>query len=299
MVMDAANVLSEEEDAQLRRDLMHSYTSYLHTLLTDAGLNPELCSFQFELPYIYYLKDGDVVNQEEGAKPMAFDIPTFTITEFKFVMKNYGNTVNESTYFHKNFRTQTKDDLLTLPLFLEMCSSRYFLVSARLDEIGSQIGHQTILLFDKEKKECIVIEPQLHMPHVIDLYQKLFKRLDIVGYTIVEPPDLCVQAVAKDRNCMFWSLLLVTRYLQGKFTSIKDVHKTILSEHPTTEDLKKHVDTFKYDLHKKGKDLELPKGGKRWGISMANRNRRRTHQRRPRKTNSRNLKSARRTRRRV
>jgi hypothetical protein len=301
MVMEAVKVLSEEEEEQLRDDFMRNYLTYLHKLLTDAGETPELCAFQLDLPYVYYLKDGRVVNAGDDTEIMPINIPAFTVDEFKFVMNKYGHTIEESLYLHKKFREQTKEILFTLPLFLEMCSSRYFLVSARLDEVGNPVGHQTILLFDKEKKECIAIEPQIRMQHVVDLYKKLLIRLEIPGYTIIEPPDECVQSISKDRNCMFWSLLIVTKYLEGNFATIKDVNKEIISKYPNQDDLKKYIEAFKYDVYEKGKVLQLPKGGRKWAASTGNRNRNRSkrHPLRQRKSKSKSLKSARRTRRRV
>lgn len=319
-----AAVLSEEEELELRTHLMTEYTRYLYSLLKDAGQFPEFCASEVYMPYVYFLKDGIAVNKDvEGSRMMPFMNAVFTPDEFADAMGRYGIDVylNEVT-MPTPFVIQSADVVLSLALNLDLCQSRYFVVSVRILEIGNPQSHQTILLFDKEKKECIAIEPHISSPYVMQLYKFFLERVGLTEYTLIEPPEVCVQAVAKDKNCMFWSLILITRYLEENFPTINAVHKAIMDTHPTDKELKIYVDAFKYDLHKKAKAVKVPNvpspgapvyaGGKKtkgtrnntkgdkWASSMGSRRKSHKHHlRHLRKSKSRHSRNARRTRRRA
>lgn len=290
-------ILMEEEE--IRSRLQFLYKTYLDNVIGDET---GMCSNEIYLPYRMYVNDQkQIVNPGEGADLFQIPRAIITLDEFQSVFKTTGYTLTQDIHIAKGFRDQTKEDVALITSFLELCEKPHFLLSIRIVAIGSKVGHQTILVFDKTKKECIVIEPQVRMERVMTIYTDLLNRLGLTEYNLIEPSEQCVQAVAKDKNCMFWSLLLVTKYIQGSFPSIDAVSKSILADHPTPESLKTYIDQFKAELYKNEFAPGLSKGAKRqWASSTANRSkkrRKRTH--RLPKNKSKSLKSARHTQRRV
>lgn len=296
-------VLTEEEEIKVEKDIYERYRIYLDKIIGDESGS---CSEQIYVPYIMFVKDGQIVGQPgEGARTFQLPKAVLTLDEFRSVFRKF--PMSNDVYIVQGFKNQTKESVALLDSMIKhLCENRYFLLSVRLVVIGSKVSHQTILAFDAEKKVCIVIEPKLRVQSVVQLYQNLLERLKLTEFTLVEPPDTCVQAIAEDKNCMYWSLLLAARYLKGDATSIKDVSDSILKETGGKEGLKKYVNTFKRYLYESIRQNEIPlseslKAGKRWATSMVNRSRRRHRRRlhRQRKTNSRSSRNARRTRRRM
>jgi hypothetical protein len=298
-----AKVLSPEEDQQLRGRVTQEYMAYLNSLL---GPDVTSCSGQIFIPYGLFIQGDTAVDQSLGEtlgemKPAVIPDLLLTVEDVEKYLEDLG-ILFMATEISESFRNQKSTILDSISNSLNTCTKRYFLLSTRIVLIGNYVGHQTILLFDREKKECVIIEPKFPIRSVVKLYKQLLERLGKgKEYTLIEPNDQCVQAIAKDRNCMYWSLLLVTKYIQGSFPTIDAVSRSILAQKPTADDLRKMIETFKYKLfHKNGPSASIAKGGKRWATSMANRSRRR-HLRRHRqpKTSSRSLRNARRTRRRM
>ena len=294
-------VLTPEEDQQLRDKVTQKYEVYLKRLL---GEDVTSCSSQIVIPFALYIQDGlAAVDESVGeTTPTVLSDLLLTLDEVRTYVENLGIPLM-ATEISKGFQEQKSTVLDSVSNSLNACTKRYFILSTRIVPIGSYAGHQTILLFDREKKECVIIEPKFPLKSVVKLYKQLLERLGKdKEYTLVEPSEQCVQAIAKDRNCMYWSLLLVTKYIQGSFPTMDAVSKAIFAEKPTVESLRKMIETFKYELfHKNGPSSPLVKAGKRWATSMANRSRRRHRHRlyRQRKTNSRSSRNARRTRRRM
>lgn len=292
-------VLTPEEDQQLRDKVTQKYEVYLNKLL---GEDVTSCSGQIVIPFAVYIQDGLAAVDESmgGTTPAVLTDLLLTVDEVRTYVENLGIPLM-ATEISKSFQEQKTTVLDSVSKSLNACTKRYFILSARIVPIGNYVGHQTILLFDREKKECVIIEPKFPLKSVVNLYKQLLERLGKdKEYALVEPSEQCVQTIAKDRNCMYWSLLLVTKYIQGSFPTIDAVSRTIFAGKPSAESLRAMIETFKYELfHKNGPSSPLAKGGKRWATSMANRSRRRHRRHRQRKTNSRSLKSARRTHRRA
>jgi len=302
LVKLAPKVLTPEEDQQLRKRVTQEYLLYLNNVL---GQDVSSCSSQIFIPYGIYVDEesGFIVNETgllNTPIPAALTDLFLTVEDIVTYVKGLGG-VFMATEISEGFQKQEATILGSVSESLKACQKRYFILSTRLVVIGTRVGHQTILLFDKQKKQCIIIEPKFPLKSVVKLYKQLLERIDGgKEYTLVEPCSQCVQAVAKDRNCMYWCLLLVTKYIQGSFPNIDAVSKAIMAEKPTAESLRKMIETFKYELfHKNGPSSSLVKGGKPWATSMANRSRRRHPRHRQRKTNSRSSRNARRTRRRA
>ena len=317
--------LKLEEDTLLRRQTIRLFSSYLVELLGGSD-SARLCTGTVYIPYLVFRKGTTYTNQNPSdTSIITSSLSSFimNMTEFDSVVAKTGRT-SEVTKVFAEFRNQTID---FLGLTLEECKKRFFVMSAILIPLGSLEGHQTIMLFDKEKGECLLVDPQTEPGQVnnslLKLYKSLLERLGASHYKIVQQQEQCVQAVAKDNNCMFWSLLLIAKYMQGGFASIDSVSTFILKQNPTPEALKVYIEGFKSRLFKQASVIpELlppvappsrgegvqPGGmktnsrrrkanGWKWAASMGNRSLRRV--RRLRKNNSKSWKSARRTRRRV
>jgi hypothetical protein len=323
--------LTETEEKEIRRRLTETYTYYINNLLGD---DKEFCSQQIAIPYVAYAKKGSktFVNKDSDTTSIPIQFLALTLDEFKRTIARAGISM-EASVVPKLFASQREDDIDLVGAFLDGCEKRFFVLSVRIVPIGYTVGHQTILVFDTEKKECIIVEPQIQLKSVTVLYSKLLVRLGKSEYTLKDSPEQCVQAVANDRNCMFWSLFLLTKYIQGDGASIDEISKKTLAENPTPEALKSVIDTFKYELYhtpgmkyepdesellppitvpspgapvlpggKKTKSISSKVGGSQWGIFTGNQRRRRRTRRRlhqARKSKSKSSKSARHTRKRA
>jgi len=308
--------LTEAQEKELRRRLTETYANYINDLLGDSK---EFCSQQIAIPYLMYVKKGSktVANKSSDTSAELIQFLAVTLDEFKQAVAEKGFSM-EATIVPQLFASQTPEDVDAVAAFLEGCEKRFFVISVRIVPIGYNVGHQTLLVFNKERKKCIVVEPQLVLENVVGLYSQLLARLGL-EYEVEKPLEQCVQAVAKDRNCMFWSLLLLTRYIKDNATSLDEVSKKILAENPTPEALKRVIDVFKHELYhtqgalppvtvpspgapvlvggKKTKLMRSKVGAIKWASSTESRSHKRTRRlRRVQKSKSRSSKSARRTR---
>lgn len=311
--------LTREEEQDLKSQLLYQYTDFLNKIIDDTS---EFCGQQIAIPYIYFAKEGKLVNKTEGATQYAITVPLFTMADLNLFIAKTGMTMEKSITIPRMFKNQSKEDVSTTTLFLEQCEKRYFTLSVRIVPLGDAISHQTLLLFDKDQKRCIVVEPETYVSNISRLYSNLLQRLELNEYTLIEPAEQCVQAVADDKNCMYWSLYLLTRYIREGASNIDEISKKTLAENQTPEALKVVINNFKRELYrgtlppvqvpsqgapvvpggKKTENMSSKVGRNQWVTSTGSRSHKRTRRlrrRHPQKNRSKSSKNARHTRKRV
>ena len=328
--------LTPEEDKLLRRQTKKLFINYLVELLGGDD-DSYLCTGGLYIPYAVFKRGTVYTNQNPNDPSIATRLLTnliLTMDEFDNYLKGNKET-SEVTEIADSFLKQNEDTVEILNTTLDECKKRFFILSVALIPIGSLSGHQTVIIFDKEKKKCIAIDPEGYIRTFRTLCELLLERMAKSDYELVEQREQCVQAVAKDNNCMFWSLLLVANYMQGIFTSIDQVSASILKENPPPEELKVYVEGFKSRLFrqktmssevippaprpfltvlppsrgapvlvggKKTKGTRTNAKGGKWVASTESRSHRRSRRllrRHPQKSRSRHSRNARRTQRRV
>ena len=174
-------------------------------------------------------------------------------------------------------------------------------------------GHANILYFRKSDKTIFWIEPQISGTHqyteyVLPFVDAIKKRLNIVDYKTIHPEGTCIQAVAKDKNCVFWSFLLYLLILRGEAKTAEEATKMILQKFPTPELLRNYIEKMKSGLYKQYKESKTDPSvaGKRhspWVLSTVSqrqsRHRKTRRKHRPSKSRSKHLKSVKRTQKRA
>lgn len=184
-------------------------------------------------------------------------------------------------------------------------------VSTGADAAGQVTGHQNALYIRKSDKKVFWIEPQ-HSESTGSLEEEvrpfideIIKQLGIADYTLVVPEETCVQAVAEDNNCVFWSMLLYQLIMEGKADTTGQASKIVLGRFKTPEELRTFVEQLKstwyYHVFQK---TDVPTAGKRkspWvpsteSLARSRSSRRTTRRRQTSKSKSRRLTSARHTR---
>ena len=168
-------------------------------------------------------------------------------------------------------------------------------------------GHQNAMFIDSTAKKVFWIEPQFSeeiksftdrvRQHVVGL----MKRLKIEDYTLVVPEDTCIQIVAEDKNCVFWSIILFELIVYGQATDTNDATKKILKMYPTKEKLRDFIENIKSRMYRAIRGKTNSFGGKKrlssWGPYTENLNlhRRTRRYRQLYKTKSRYSRNAKRT----
>jgi len=286
--------LTPEEDRLLRQQTMRLFESYLVELL---GGNDEsmLCVGTIYLPYVAFLKKNTFVNNGMGGDLKYIPKLLLTKNEFTTSISAIG-AQSEATEIQDGFIRQTKETIDFLVVTMDNCEKRFFILSTILIPIGDRQGHQSILLFDNEQRVCISLDPEASVPDIVKLYTQLLKRLNRSDYRLIVQQEQCIQALVKDNNCMFWSLFLISKYIKGSYKTIDEISKDVIAN---TADLPSLIETFKQQLYRQKRISDKQGGKHQWEtFSLGNRKQQR-RQRRLRKTNSRNLKRGRHTRRRV
>lgn len=189
------------------------------------------------------------------------------------------------------------------------CDTFVILLTILVD-VQDTIGHANILYIRKEDAKIFWIEPQYsteghpYEEFLLPFIDAIQARLGIQSYTRIQPQGTCIQAVARDQNCVFWSLLLYVMVLTKQAETTEEATKIILARFKPGDELRNFIDSAKstmYDNYIKAK-TETSTAGKRrrqWVLSTENQSlprKTRRLRRRPSKTKSRRSKSARRMR---
>jgi hypothetical protein len=271
--------LTAEEDIQLKRYMAFMYTSVINIQLKFVGLAP--CSSEIRM--LTTLKiDG------EESKSNLFGAYTITQVD-SLIQQNTNQLVKDNL----TAITTSLESKLNLPIdisdvkkkFRECARESLFVVSLIAIPIDfNQSGvkeryilHQNILVIAKNKGIVFWIEPQTtidprYEAAMIKSIKNLVTDIGMADPTVINPVEVCPQAVTKDNNCMFWAYVIFMLIMENptEYDHNKLI-KQFMEKYPTKESLEKYMNGFKRALIS-----ALSTGGKRFRKHRT----RRTHKKR-------------------
>jgi hypothetical protein len=162
-----------------------------------------------------------------------------------------------------------ENDFITMKQEFKQCTNLQYFVPLSTFRVYDEVGHQNLLLFNKDDKRVTWIEPQYEnveyykqtAPLITDIVNRLLNLFELTteNYSIELPTKPCPQSVTKDDNCMFWTLMLTFYLMLNPKSTIDEVSSAVLKKFPTKELLSQHIQNFKVGAY----NLMNAGGGKR------------------------------------
>lgn len=245
--------LTESENTQLKQVLQETYTELIDVTLNSLGLPP--CSGEIKL-----------ITTVVGKSTTYIDQPLFGT----YKMTDINKKLNESTlsedikdqiellYTSNINRIGLPTDINNIKKkFRECALNNLFIIHMSAIPIRNippnetYTSHANILVIAKNRGIVYWIEPQTTVnPKYEELMIKSIKDLvaeiGMPGATVINPVEVCPQAVTQDRNCMFWSyviFLLIMLNPQERDHNV--LIKNFMEKYPTKELLEGYINGLK------------------------------------------------------
>jgi hypothetical protein len=113
------------------------------------------------------------------------------------------------------------------------------------------VSHANILVIAKNRGIVYWIEPQttvnpMYENLMISSIKKLVTDIGMVDPTVINPVEVCPQALTKDNNCMFWSYVIFLLIMLNPYERDHNVLiKRFMEKYSTKEALTSYIDGFK------------------------------------------------------
>lgn len=245
--------LSKEDDQKVKRVVQRDFTDILNVFLSGFKLPP--CTSRLKM-----------ITQVVLGNKIYINSPLFGVYKTPD-----GHTRLRTSELNDSLKTQLEllfldvSDKLDLDFtiehikkkFRECASNNYFVISLTatplraLAEGESYITHSNILVIAKNRGIVYWIEPQTtinktYEDSMISAIKTLVTEIGMVDPTVVNPVEVCPQAVTKDENCMFWSLTLFFLLLLNPQERDHNVLiKRFMEKYPTKEALEGYINGLK------------------------------------------------------
>jgi hypothetical protein len=140
--------------------------------------------------------------------------------------------------------------------FRECTGSNLFVIHVivmPLSDIYEVPFHANMLVIAKNRGVVYWIEPQaepgdsqVYTKELSNSIKRLVEDLGMPDPTIVNPVEVCPQAITNDENCMFWTyIIFMLILLNPQERDHNKLVKQFLEKYPTKEALTRYVDGFK------------------------------------------------------
>lgn len=192
--------------------------------------------------------------------------------------KDEGGLINRSTYKFSNlFKDGNDPKLGYIKEFLKQgCRNDYTYIPLTIFPLidvntptDGIMSHANGIIIRRSKGTVMRIEPQ-HSSELDPVLEKsindgiikFVNEIGLINPTFVELNEICPQAITKDTNCIFWTMLMFKEILQNIFK--KDPNQ-VIAELSSRPDLPQLIETFKKELVTTIIPSQLNKlGVKRW-----------------------------------
>lgn len=253
-----ATPLTETENTKLKSFLQSTYSGLIDVTLNNLRLRP--CSGNITMITLYSSEGKTYINQPLFGTYKSTDVST----------KLGQSTVSEDLKSKIQFQYNYYKSLLKLPAniedikkkFRECLSDNLFVVHLEVVplediDIKQYTTHSNILVIAKNRGTVYWIEPQTtinptYEKLMITSIKNLVAEIGMPDATIINPVEVCPQAVTQDRNCMFWTyviFLLIMLNPQERDHNI--IINRFMEKYPTKESLETYMNNFKRDLFSK------------------------------------------------
>jgi hypothetical protein len=250
--------LTPENDKKLKKSVQFKYVELLNGLLHSFKLAP--CSGELDIFTDLIIGNRKFVGKTNPLfgtytypqMHSAIENSSFELSSQAALKELVDNIwVNLSIQFDienikKKFRECSNESLFVVSLTT---------IPVRKVAIGEPyIGHANILVIAKNRGIVFWIEPQTtidsnYEARMIESIKKLVTDIGMVDPTVINPVEVCPQAITNDEDCMFWAytiFLLIMLNPQERDHNI--LIKRFMEKYPTKEALTKYIDGFKQAL---------------------------------------------------
>ena len=255
--------ISADEESALRSYLTLNLHEQVKKILQNYAVDDDtisFCSESLSFPRIIYFDKTRKLTSSTNPEKSGFELKNAVDKKIfkQFLEKSNiqeDPSIIEGSEFLNNFYSNNFD---LIKQEFETCQYLQYFIPLTTFNVYSSVGHQNLLLFNKEDKRVTWIEPQYdsniserNKKLVEDIILKILKFLGIKPseYTIDLPTKECPQSITMDRNCMFWTLLLTITLIDNPKSTIDEVSSAILKKYPTKEVLSKYIENFKVILN--------------------------------------------------
>lgn len=248
--------LTEPENSTLKGFLQGTYTGLLNATLKSLGL--PACSGDIRM----------ISTVDIGGKPYV-DQPLFGT----YKMIDVDRKINQST-LSEDLKNQiqllygTTIGIVELPVdienikkkFRECASNNLFVVHLTTIPIRNlapgekYTSHANILVIAKNRGVVYWIEPQTtvnptYEKLMISSIKNLVSEIGMTDATVINPVEVCPQAVAGDRNCMFWAyVIFMLIMLNPQERDHNVLMKQFMEKYPSKEALTSYINGLKRNM---------------------------------------------------
>jgi hypothetical protein len=201
-IPDGITLLTPDEDIQIREQLSENYAEILAR-------------------YLNKISKGDFSQCTQDATIITgTDIYDWKTTPPKFLLsttQKFGYTTDD------DIEIRCCEYFFEIIQQIEKCKTDIFYIPLRILNYPAPKpvpkdfaikAHQNLLIYYRTDKKLIWIEPDKMPKSVHDrlrdhIYTYLAEPLKVTQENFIQPEILCLQRLANDRNCMFWTFLVV------------------------------------------------------------------------------------------
>lgn len=224
-------------------------------------------------------------SDNKNAKALLLKKPIFTKNSLIRTLEANNINIDESLFKTSSFlryldrdnyeNNETNETSIT-NIGNEYAKCKYFQYFIPLGIFGvyDPSGHSNLLLFNKSKKIVTWIEPKYDPDDTLyvstkeliintiryilrealnrSAFNETGKIMDsdllqdeVDKFSIDVPRQICPQAIAKDKNCMFWTFLLTLTLVENPDATIDDVSSSYLKKYRKAVDLSRLMNNFK------------------------------------------------------
>jgi len=276
-------LLTPDQDDSLRQSLRSFSTMFSNFLKKNINFTGDsdtnICTESLSIPLIIFLdpstlsvKDVDEsLQKHEPLKFLALKDPIFTFDDFNRYLKSHNYKI-DNTPKGIMYRHYVEDRLLLNSLYrikeeFNKCNHLQYFIPLVTINVYSKTSHQNLLIINKNDRVVTWIEPQYDPKITPDSAPLILKTINTLldqliedpllrnDYQIDYPTKICPQAIAEDKNCMFWTFLLAMHLFINNNSTIDEVTQSMLTKFPDKKSLNAYMNDFKvyikqYDWYK-------------------------------------------------